>query len=116
MPSKLTTASVLRFTPHATKRREIADHLLPGFYLVIQKSGLRSWAVRYRHRGQTRKLTLARVEVLDLARARRKAREALQAVASGEDPCADKREPRRPAPFEDAARDLVATQFESYLT
>ena len=29
-----------------------------GLYLVVQPSGARSWAVRYRHGGQSRKLTL----------------------------------------------------------
>jgi hypothetical protein len=40
-------------------RREIPDPGCAGLYLVLQPSGSRSWAVRYRHAGTPRKLTLA---------------------------------------------------------
>ena len=40
------------------KRREIPDGLLPEFYLIVQSSGAKSFAVRYRHAGTPRKLTL----------------------------------------------------------
>ena len=39
-------------------RQEIPDGLLVGLYLVVQPSGAKSFAVRYRHAGQPRKLTL----------------------------------------------------------
>jgi hypothetical protein len=42
----------------ATDRREVADGYLPGLYLVVQPTGAKSWAVRYRHHGQPRKFTL----------------------------------------------------------
>jgi len=40
------------------KRREIPDGALPGVYLVVQPSGSKSWATRYRFGGAPRKLTL----------------------------------------------------------
>ena len=39
---------------------------LPGMYLVVQPSGAKSWAVRYRHGGRPRKLTLGPCPALDL--------------------------------------------------
>ncbi len=39
-------------------RREIADAVVPGLYLVVQPSGQKSWAVRYRFAGKPCKLTL----------------------------------------------------------
>ena len=44
--------------PAASDRREVPDDHLTGLYLQIQPSGARSWAVRYRHRGVSRKHTL----------------------------------------------------------
>src|SRR5215831_3277264 len=41
-------------------RTEYPDAACPGLYLVIQPSGTRSWAVRDRHNGINRKLTLGR--------------------------------------------------------
>ena len=70
--------------------------ILPGFYLVLQASGHKAYAVRYRHAGRTRKLTLGTTAVLPLALARDRAREALQTVAAGRDPAIEKNR-RKPA-------------------
>jgi integrase len=73
-------------------RVEIADAVLPGLYLIVQPTGVKSWAVRYRVGEHTRKLTLqGRYPVLSLAKAREAARTALESVADGEDPAAAKR-------------------------
>jgi hypothetical protein len=77
-----------------TERREIPDGLLPGLYLVIQPSGSRSWAVRYRHHGHPCKLTLGRYPAIDLASARKLASTALRALAEGRNPAQDKKHTR----------------------
>src|SRR5918993_1333994 len=97
MAKGLTVQSVERLKPDPAKRLEIPDGLLPGLYFVIQPSGARSWAVRYRHAGKPRKLTLGPFPALDLGIARARAREALQKVAAGTDPAAAKQEARRGA-------------------
>ena len=51
----------------ATARKEIPDGLLPGLYLVVQPSGAKSYAVRYRHAGAPRKLTIGPHPAIDLA-------------------------------------------------
>src|SRR4051794_32003614 len=112
MPKALTAQSVERLKPDSTKQLQVPDGLLPGLYLVLQPSGSRSWAVRYRHAGTPRKLTLGGYPVLDLARARAEARTALQAVAQGRDPAREKQEAKRSARDE---KDTVAAQVESFL-
>jgi integrase len=70
------------------KRREIADAHLPGLYLVVQPSpsGAKSWAVRYRHGGRTRKYTLGAYPAIDLKIARELGAKALRAAAENRDP------------------------------
>src|SRR4051812_5856976 len=74
----------------AGTRREIPDGALPGFYLVVQPSGAKSWAVRYRAGSTPRKLTLGPYPRLSLVEARQSARAALRSVSEGRDPAAEK--------------------------
>src|SRR5262249_35579706 len=76
------------------ERREIPDGLLPGLYLVLQPSGARSWAVRYRHHGRPCKHTLGPYPAIDLASARKLASAALRAVAEGRNPAREKKHAR----------------------
>jgi integrase len=64
--------------------------LLPGLYLVVQPSGAKSYAVRYRHAGSPRKLTIGPHPAIDLASARTLGGKALRAAAEGRDPAAEK--------------------------
>ena len=115
MSTVLTAQSVLRIKPDPRKRLEVADAALPGFYLVVQPSGVKSWTVRYRHADRSRKLTLGRYPVFGLSEARERAREALQAITTGRDPCAEKREKRRAVRAATPERDLVSVQVELFL-
>lgn len=72
-------------------RQEIPDPAHPGLYLVVQPSGAKSWALRYRFGGKPRKLTLGKLTTLSLADARKAASEALGAVERGRDPGVDKK-------------------------
>jgi integrase len=83
-------------------RTEIPDGGCKGLYLVVQPSGARSWAVRYRYAGQPRKLTLGAAialapgepdpgnGALTLASARKAATDALHRLAMGFDPAFEK--------------------------
>jgi len=86
---RLTVKNVEAMRPSA-ERREIADGLMSGLYLIVQPSGARSWAVRYRHHGQSRKHTLGPYPAIDLKAARTLAGKALRAVAEGRDPGREK--------------------------
>lgn len=109
MARALTAVSIEKLKPtHA--RREISDAVMPGLYLVIQPSGSKSWAVRYRRGGKPQKFTLGSYPTFDLVDARKRARDALQAIENGKDPMALKRAAK--AAISD--RDLfpaVASQF-----
>src|SRR5271155_833219 len=72
------------------QRREVPDGKIAGLFLIVQPSGAKSWAVRYRVAGAPRKFTIGPYPAIDLATARRRAQEAMGAVAGGNDPAAQK--------------------------
>ena len=89
MATALTIKAIEALKP-GPARREIPDGLVTGLYLIIQPSGVRSWAVRYRAGGKTRKHTLGAFPAVDLKAAREKARTAMLEVAMGTDPATAK--------------------------
>jgi integrase len=90
MGKGLTTRAV-EAAKAADERQEIADAYLRNLYLVVQaKTGAKSWAVRYRFHGQSRKLTLGSFPAIDLKAARELGAKALRAVAEGHDPAREK--------------------------
>ena len=68
---------------------------MPGLYLVVQPSGAKSWAVRYRHQGQPRKHTIGSFPTVDLKTARLLGGKALRAAAEGRDPGREKMQARQ---------------------
>ena len=108
MAKALTARSVENITP-GSARMELPDGLVAGLYFVVQPSGSRSWAVRYRHEGKTRKLTLGPYPAIGISDARRLARLKLQAAAEGSDPAALKIETRRKAKDDKPDKDLMKT-------
>jgi integrase len=81
MSKRLTALQVENMKP-GSSRREISDGG-SGLYLVVQPSGHRSWAARFRVNGIPRKLTL---NAVGLADARVEAAEAIKAAHAGNDP------------------------------
>lgn len=84
-------------TKPASARREVRDALTPGLRLVVQPSGHRSWAFRYKLGGVARKLTLGDYPAVSLDAARTAAVTARGEVLQGRDPAADKAIARAPA-------------------
>jgi integrase len=74
-------------------RREIPIPGAQGLYCVIQPSGKKSFAVRYRFNGKTRKLTLS--GGVTLKGARKLAGDALLDLERGRDPAEDKKTARQ---------------------
>lgn len=105
MTKALTARSVEQVKPDL-KVREIPDGALPGLYLVVQPSGTRSFALRYRHVGRTRNMTLGRWPAFSLGEARDAARSALRAIAEGRDPASERRHARQDTStlFDEVAR------------
>jgi integrase len=85
--AKLTVKSI-EAAEATEKRREIPDELLPGLYFLVQPSGAKSWAVRYRLNGKSHKHTIGRYPLFDLKAAREAGTKALRAVAEGHEPAA----------------------------
>jgi hypothetical protein len=78
----LTTIAIEKL-PIPAKRREVPDEKITGLYLVIQPSGAKSWALRYRFGGKPAKLTIGPFPTVDLRTARQRAQEALGVLAGG---------------------------------
>ena len=108
MAKHLTAVAVAKARAGA-QRREIPDGGCRGLHLVVQPSGAKSWALRYRSRGRTVKFTLGPVLVgagaesdnapqldtpLSLAAARELATRTLREVQAGRDPAEAKRRRR----------------------
>ena len=83
-------------------RREISDAGCQGLYLIVQPSGARSWAVRYRHLGKPRKMTLPGFP--SLGEARKAAVAALDDVSRGIDPATKHRDQRAAVVQAEASR------------
>lgn len=90
MAKALTSKTVETLKPDPAKRLEVPDPALVGLYLVVQPSGAKSWALRYRYANKPKKLTLGRWPIMGLADARAAASEAIEAVEGGADPSAKK--------------------------
>ena len=103
--TKALTAAAVRLAKPGNERREIADGACPGLNLIIQPSGAKSWALRFRRPdGRPAKLTLGSVfdnekkaepntaptigGHLTLAAARRLVGELRHEIAQGRDPAA----------------------------
>jgi integrase len=112
MAKALTAAAVEKFKP-GDSRMEIPDGLLPGLYLVVQPTGKKSWAVRYRVAGKPQKLTLGPYPAFGVSEARDLARDAIQLVKKGGDPGREKKDARREAGRCD---DLFPNVVRDYLT
>jgi hypothetical protein len=109
------------------ERREIPDGGCRGLYLIVQPSGVKSWALRYRSRGRPVKFTLGTVlspgkepantpaidTPLSLAAARELATKTLREVAAGHDPAVAKRKRREEQHA--AAADTFASVAEEFL-
>jgi hypothetical protein len=67
MSKRLTDISIRNLKPRAT-RREVPDG--NGLYVIVQPSGKKSYAVRYRYAGKPRKVTFPGTLTLKAARRR----------------------------------------------
>jgi integrase len=100
--AKFTTKFIENLKPAAV-RREIPDGGCRNLYLVVQPTGRKAWALRYRFGGKTRKLTLD--GGLSLAGAREAATKALRELERGNDPAALKFDAQAKAEKAAAERD-----------
>lgn len=92
---RLTQPIVDRYKADADgKVRTVPDAGQPGLYLLVHPTGRKAWVVMYRRADRKqRKLTLQGFPSLDTAR--KLTREAINKVAEGSDPAAEKQEAKR---------------------
>src|SRR3984893_12830992 len=104
--TKALTVKRIENEPAGKFRKEIPDGLLVGLYLVVQPSGAKSFAVRYRYAGQPRKLTLGAFPAITLEAAREIGGKALRAAADGRDPATEQQRGKRDL-YENVALDFI---------
>jgi integrase len=102
MAKPLTQVAIEALQP-SKQRREIPDGKVAGLFHIVQPSGSRSWALRYKIDGWSRKFTLGQYPAIDLGEARRLAKQAIGEIAKGGDPAARKRAERVAAKASTAA-------------
>ena len=106
---KLTALNVGTWKP-STTRQEILDR--DGLYFIVQPSGVKSWALRYRRKsdGKAVKHTLGSYPMLSLKDARSKATELRVQIERGADPHGDKIVARR-APETTTSFEAIAQRY-----
>jgi integrase len=107
---RLTDIAIQNLKPGPV-RYEVPDPGAQGLRVVVQPSGRKSFAIRYRFQGQTRKLTLP--AGISLAMARKLAADALHTLAQGHDPGETRKAQRAKAIL--ARADTVENICESFL-
>lgn len=115
MAKPLTVKGIEALKPDSA-RREIPDGAMPSLYIVVQPSGAKSWAVRYRVNGIPKKYTLGGYPAVKLADARQLAAQAHTAVAEGRDPSAEKKQAKLEAAegIKDSAESVIAEFLRRY--
>lgn len=108
---KLTKSAIqkLELSP-GIKDKIFFDDALPCFGLRIREGGKRTWVVQYRLGAKQRRITIGKVETLDVDEARKEARKALSKTHLGHDPQVEKGEARKQASV------TLASVGERYLT
>jgi hypothetical protein len=91
---KLTDKRIESIAP-AAKAKEHRDGHMPGLYLAVHPSGVKSFSYRYRVAGKGRKLTIGRWPAITPEAARKLAQQAAAKVAGGADPHEGKKASRR---------------------
>lgn len=112
----LTAAGVEKMKADAA-RREYPDAGMPGLYLIVQPSGAKSWAFRYRYGSKPKKLTLRPAyPALGLAGAREKVRAHHALLEQGQDPAhaADEQRQEQQRAAADAWAGAVEDFIEKY--
>ena len=91
MPRVDLTPRLARESRPGAKDTILLDNPLPGFGLRIHPSGRKVYIVQARIEGRTRRIVIARHGEMELAEARRRARDMLARIRAGENPADDLR-------------------------
>ena len=111
--TKLTAVKIANVKACPTRRLEIADAGKPGLFLVVQPNGRKSWALRYRRLSDRKTCKLTMDGSPALASAHKWAQAALDRVAEGGDPAAEKRAAKQDTGSPEA--DAIADAFRLFM-
>jgi integrase len=108
---KLTSASIRTIEPVPPKTDRIEfDDAVPGFGVRARKGGSKVYIVQYAIGEKTRRMTLGKVALQGVDKAREKAKDILAAVRMGKDPAGEKQQDRA------KAGETFKTVVERFLT
>jgi Arm DNA-binding domain len=89
---KLTFDTIRAIAPVPPKTEIIVfDDDVPGFGVRARLTGSKAFIVQYSIGNKQRRMSLGKIEMLEIDTARQKAKEILAAVRMGQDPAGDKR-------------------------
>src|SRR4051812_38453410 len=107
MPKEAFTARWVQALKPSAKRVEYFDETLTGLVLRVEPSGRKTWRVAFRAAGRWRRMNIGSAQLIDLAKARLRAREILGAVAGGDDPADERKADREAGTFAELAKDYI---------
>ena len=99
MPAVDLTARLARESKPTEKDTILFDKALPGFGLRIHPSGRKVWIVQARVEGRSRRIVIARHGEMELAEARRRARDMIARIRAGQNPADDIRREKEAPTF-----------------
>ena len=102
----LTTRLARQSTPQA-KDTFLFDKSLPGFGLRIHPSGRKVYIVQARIEGRSRRIVIARHGEMELAEARRRARDVLVRIRAGDNPADDIQREKKTPTFREFADEYL---------
>lgn len=107
MPTVDLTPRLARESRPGAKDTILFDKTTPGFGLRIHPSGSKVWIVQVRIKGRSRRIVIARHGEIDLAEARRRARDMLARIRAGENLADDIRKEKETPTFRQFADQYV---------
>ena len=107
MPRVDLTARLARESKPQAKDTVLFDRTLPGFGLRIHPSGRKVWIVQARIEGRSRRIVIARYGEIQLAEARRRARDMLARIRSGQNPAEDIRREKQTPTFREFTKEYL---------
>jgi integrase len=111
--SRFIRRNLKKITSQGRKVRDVSDGRVPGLSLVVQKTGVQSWTLRYRFGEHQRRYTIGRAENVSAVQARKIAQGILTKVAAGVDPMAQ-RAAERSGEVKDGFVDQAIRFVETY--
>ena len=102
---ELTQAEVDDLEPRA-QRYELKDRMVPGFAVVVNPSGVKSWTFRYGPK-QERRIVIGDASLMKLKAARKEADELRVHVRAGGDPASERKQVREAAKIEQARAEAI---------